>query len=425
MKYNNSKFYILNAVLFLAILISISLTPPDYSIGLRKFLQHEDSRNIDEILNSYSYPVKTYWNQKNVSRYDLEKSYKKAWEKVEYSRNYLLETKRLNNFNFILTTQFVYKLKNESYTSTVRSKLNVKLNNDGKIVSIDNIELLKSSGTDLLKNIENQENQENEEEQIFNALVRTYRYTLVFGFFIIVLNVWWFISYRDFETKRIEQGLIDQEKERLAKIEEEKQWLIKAIGIEKIYEEKEESIKALIERLKSLNFKENVSSIYKESESKRLIELIRKKYFDEQKKRFDKIEKDRIAKLEKDRLEAIERERLAKIEEEHQKEKRRLLKIQREKERKKLEKTRKEKEKREKERLEKERLEAEKLSKIKREHEEEKRRVLGNKGGVIKKSSSSDLSQYLGNIDEDILNHEKNQNNKNGDLGEYLTDFKK
>lgn len=458
MKYNNSIFYILNAVLLLSILISISIPLPDYSIGLRKFLQHEDSRDIGEVLNSYSYPVKTYWNEKNVSRFELEKLYKKAWEKVEYSRNYLLDTKRVDAYNFILTTQFVYKLKNKSYKSTVRSKLNVKLNNNGKIVSIENIELHKSSGKALIKNTENLEN---EKTLTFNAFVRAFRYTLVFVFFIIVLNVWWFISYRNFGAKRKEQELIDKEKERLAKIEEERRWLIKTVKIDNIDKEKDKEILKLIERLKALN-SEN-SSNYEVYKKTQILDLIRKKYASNvqlekerlariESLRFAQLEKDRLARLEKERLEKIEKARRAKIRAEQIKEERRLYKLEREKELKKREKIRIKKERlakieeehqkqklellkleREKERkkLKKIRIEKERLARIEEEHPKQKRELLEKERledaerNKNKKLPSNDLSQYLGKIDEDILNDERNQKNKDDDLGEYLTDFKK
>ena len=434
MKYNKSKFYILNIVLLFALLITISnvLTAPDYSINLREFLKNEDSKDLEKVLNSYSFPVKNYWNQQNITKSDLKKAYANAWEKVEYSRNYVVEIEKLNNFNFILTTQFIYKLKKKKNESTVRSKLNFKLNNDGKIVSIENLELISPSGATI---IEINEFEKNEFQKIY-SYIRTYRDSLVVSFFIIVLNVWWFISYRSFETKRKERELIEEEKERLAKIEEERQWLIRTIKIDTIEDEKDAEILKLIERLKALNSGvENNYAVYKKAE---LIELIKKKHLSNlkqekerreklEKVRLAKIEKERLAKLERERLERIENERLAKIEKEYQKEKRRRLKIQREKERKKLEKTRKEKEKQEKERLDRERL-----ALIEENHRIEKERILANqiekerleatKKAIIKKSPSNDLSQYMGEIDEEILKEEKLKGGQNKELRKYLKD---
>jgi hypothetical protein len=465
MKYDSSLFQIFNVVLLFAFLITISISinhndVPDYSTQLAKFLKHEDSRDLNKILDSYLYPVENYWNQKNLQRNELETAYKKAWKNVEYSSNSLIEIKKLNNFNFVLTTQFKYKLKNKNNESIVRSKLNFKLNNGGKIISIDNIELIESSSsTDndiaVYKAKDNQKT---------NGFIRTHIHTLIVIFLFIIINIWWIILTRRFEKKQKKLELIEKsrhekellENERLAKLKKErekeregeirlarikerkiilereveekinsarierkkenhKQWLIKTIEIDSIHKEDDVEILKLIETLKNLN--SELENTYKEKEKNRLVKLIKKKHLIN----IQKI-KERRKEVEKKRLVKIEKEKLAKIENE------RLRKIAREKENKRLKLV----EKRKLDKLKKE--DEERLLKIKKRHEkeksiflkqerEDKERLEEGERNRKNKSTKLDLSQYLGEIDENIINEEKSKGNNDEDLRKYLTGF--
>jgi hypothetical protein len=495
-------------IFFFSILITIfiSYNNPDYSSNLRKFIGYEDSRNLNQILNSYAFPVKKYWNHENLSKNELEKSYKKAWKIIQHSKNQIIELKKVDNFNFVLTTQFKYKLKNRNNESTVESKLKFKLNGDGKIVSLENINYEKIANSKFIA----QSGSESENHQLINSFTNRYKYSLIIILCIIIFNVWWFISARNLmriqkqldkekELKKLELNkakklelikekelkkleLIKEKKLKFIKEEELKNLeLIKEDGqlkkleliakksnpsifenkndkiIQKLMKksaerlaefskEKDIDIPKLTEKIKELN--KGVSNANIEKEIKRLGELILKakfakkivetnksltEFYEKNKiKRANEIK--RLAKIERNkenqRLADIERaneiKRLAKIE--RSKENQRLADIERANEIKRLARVKEEKRLAAIERAN----EIKRLARVARIKEEkrlaeiEKERI--EKENVVKNTTKKphkiDLSQYMGQIDEDIIEDEERENNflKNN-LNKYFTDL--
>lgn len=103
---------------------------------IRDFIEAEDNRDLDKILTFYSDSPERYWNDLNPSAEQIIEEYKGAWRKYEYTRNVIIDIRRVDRYNFILVTDFLFSKSYDKPPENKRSKVKIIFNKDNKIIQI-------------------------------------------------------------------------------------------------------------------------------------------------------------------------------------------------------------------------------------------------------------------------------------------------
>lgn len=103
---------------------------------IKDFIEAEDSRDLDEILTFYSDSPERYWNDLNPSTEQIIEEYKGAWKKYEYTKNAIIDIRRVDRYNYILVTDFLFSKSYGETPKNKRSKVRIIFNEDNKIAQI-------------------------------------------------------------------------------------------------------------------------------------------------------------------------------------------------------------------------------------------------------------------------------------------------
>jgi hypothetical protein len=111
---------------------------------LNKYYNADKNRNYNSYEAFYSFPIKNYFNNKNVTQEDLKKMVTRSWSLTSDTKN----TPDYDNLNFEFNDniyivnyplKFEYTLKKNGIKYINTYDATIKLNNEGKIFYINNI----------------------------------------------------------------------------------------------------------------------------------------------------------------------------------------------------------------------------------------------------------------------------------------------
>lgn len=246
-------------------------------------MQNEDSRNLQELTNSFAFPIIDYWGKKNITEDKIIESYRKAWARLKESKNYIQEINKINEYEFTLETLFKYVHKKNKKVKIVSSKIAFTFNEEGKITMIQEIESLPLTYSDFLtleaktktrfdiKNkftIPTTTKTKNKSESIIDVV-------FVIIFLLIIIIIFYAINKKTTISNNKNQFIEDkinldkQSKERI-NAQEEKE-LLEMIKNEEIQKELEIKLqKEAAERMKNEELKRNLREVrlIKERESR-------------------------------------------------------------------------------------------------------------------------------------------------------------
>jgi hypothetical protein len=395
----NSLHNIISILLFFCILGAVFYEYPDQGeIDFKKqiidFTKLEDSRDINKILFYFEFPLLEYWEHKKISKNDLKYIYISYWDRFEYSKNEIQKIDKISDYEFLLTTNYIFK-KN-IYTKLNRYRLSetkFRFNKSGKIISIINLSLKRIDYQYVIDNnlISNFSYMENIPKKNKLQLASFFIILLILNLSIQIVS---FINKRKRINNKVNESKIESEinKESLIKNDKVKsnqkpQEKVRKINIEQQKLSDERELHRLIE--------------LEEAEKKRERDLREKKAAEVKANRelFTRLAKERI---EREKIEAVKKEAARinrnKIAREKREEKKRREQVQKVKEE-----ARVKKEKRKKEELE-----------LNKQQELSKSNIeLVNDSEDV--FFDNNLSQYIAEIPDDIDETES-------DIGDFLAD---
>jgi hypothetical protein len=406
---------IFTLLLLLCILISYFYdysepTKIDFKKQIVDFTKLEDSRDINKVLGFFEFPVLDYWENKELSKSELKKLYLSYWKGFEYSKNEIQKIEKVSDYEFVLTTKYVFRKNIASKVNRYRlSETKFKFNVSGKVTSIINLSLKRIDDQYTIDNnlISNFSYAENSSQKNNLQLVSFFIVLLMLNLSVQIIGG---INKRKRINNKVNESKIESEidKESLIKNDKVKsnqkpQEKVRKINIEQQKLSDERELHRLIE--------------LEEAEKKRERDLREKKAAEV------KAHREHFARLAKER---VERERIAAQEKEAARIKRNKLAREKREEQKRLELLKKVKEeariKREKLVIKK-REEAERVKREKEELDDYERRqqeLVKPNAELIDQSEDvfydNNLSQFITEIPDDEDDQDES------DIGEFLTD---
>lgn len=124
----------------------------DFKKQIVDFTRYEDERNLDKVLSYFQFPLQEYWQHKDVSKNELKKLYQGYWKRYEYSKNDIQKIDKVDNYEFVLTTKYIYSKYIKNLNRYRLSETKFKLNKSGKITSITNLSIKKIDHQYILDN---------------------------------------------------------------------------------------------------------------------------------------------------------------------------------------------------------------------------------------------------------------------------------
>lgn len=128
-------------------------TKIDFKKQIVDFTKLEDSRDINKVLGFFEFPVLDYWENKGFGKSELKKLYLSYWKGFEYSKNEIQKIEKVSDYEFVLTTKYVFRKNIASKVNRYRlSETKFKFNVSGKVTSIINLSLKRIDGQYIIDN---------------------------------------------------------------------------------------------------------------------------------------------------------------------------------------------------------------------------------------------------------------------------------
>lgn len=115
----------------------------DYSINIKNLLKAEDNRNFDKVSQYFATEVIRYWNEHYPTKTLLKKRYLDSWSKMKFSKNYLLSIDKISKNTFNYVVQFDFRSIKNDEEKSVKSKMRIVFNDDGKITELYRLQIIK------------------------------------------------------------------------------------------------------------------------------------------------------------------------------------------------------------------------------------------------------------------------------------------
>jgi serine/threonine protein kinase len=108
----------------------------DAALVLTEFLAAEDNRDFDQIYSFFAQDMQRYWSFTNPSYGKLNKEYNASWNRSAYSKNNVLEIRRIDDLNYQVSIDFEFLQYNREDVSHVNSELRFVFDENGKITEM-------------------------------------------------------------------------------------------------------------------------------------------------------------------------------------------------------------------------------------------------------------------------------------------------
>ena len=108
----------------------------DAALVLTEFLAAEDNRDFDQIYSFFAQDMLRYWSFTNPTYGKLNKEYNASWNRSAYSKNNVLEIKKIDDLNYQVSIDFEFLQYNREDVSHVNSELRFVFDENGKITEM-------------------------------------------------------------------------------------------------------------------------------------------------------------------------------------------------------------------------------------------------------------------------------------------------
>ncbi len=104
--------------------------------NIRFFIDAEDSRDLDLILQFYSTNLIRYWHLDYPSTDQLKKMYRASWKKSSYSSNNILKINSIDYYTYDMYNEFTRTSRKTGKTVTINSQVRFKFDENARVVEV-------------------------------------------------------------------------------------------------------------------------------------------------------------------------------------------------------------------------------------------------------------------------------------------------